>query len=73
VGKTYGFSKDWWVHRAASFYSKDSYNFCWPVRTLKAKGGSAQTPAMLAKLTDHVWTLLEWIKRPPIQFAWVTT
>ncbi|HEX4608590.1 MAG TPA: hypothetical protein VH092_10340 [Urbifossiella sp.] len=69
VRKTYGFSKDWWVHRAATFFSKYSYNFCWPVRTLKAKGDRAQTPAMLAKLTDHVWTLLEWIKRPAVQLA----
>jgi len=67
--KTYRFSKDWWIHRAASFLSQYSYNFCWPVRTLKAKDGTAQTPAMLAKLADHVWTLLDWIKRPAIQFA----
>jgi IS1 family transposase len=67
--KTYSFSKDWWIHRAASFFSKYSYNFCWPVRTLKAVDGAAKTPAMLAKLTDHVWTLLEWIKRPAVQFA----
>ena len=39
VRKTYCFSKDWWIHRAATFFSKYSYNFCWPVRTLKAKGG----------------------------------
>ncbi len=67
--KTYSFSKDWWIHRAASFFSKYSYNFCWPVRTSKAEHGAAQTPAMLAKLTDHVWTLLEWIKRPAVRFA----
>ena len=67
--KTYGFSKDWWIHRAASFFSKYSYNFCWPVRTLKGEGGAARTPAMLANLTDHVWTLLEWIKRPAVQLA----
>ena len=69
VRKTYCFSKEWWAHRAASFFSKFSYNFCWPVRTLKAEGGLAQTPAMLAKLTDHMWTLLEWIKRPALQLA----
>jgi IS1 family transposase/transposase-like protein len=67
--KTYSFSKDWWVHRAASFLSKYSDNFCWPVRTLRAIDGAAQTPAMLAKLTDHVWNLLEWIRRPSVQFA----
>jgi IS1 family transposase/transposase-like protein len=67
--QTYRFSKDWWIHRAATFFSKYSDNFCWPVRTLKAEGGEAQTPAMLAKLTDHVWTLAEWIKRPAVQLA----
>jgi IS1 family transposase len=69
VRKTYCFSKDWWIHRAATFFSKYSYNFCWPVRTLKAKGGAAQTPAMMAKLADHVWTLVEWIKRPAVQLV----
>ena len=67
--KSYCFSKDWWIHRAATFFSKYSYNFCWAVRTLKAKGGEDQTPAMMAKLTDHVWTLTEWIKRPAVQLA----
>jgi IS1 family transposase/transposase-like protein len=69
VRKTYCFSKDWWIHRAATFFSKYSYNFSWPVRTLKAKGGEDRTPAMMAKLTDHVWTLAEWIKRPAVQLA----
>jgi IS1 family transposase len=69
VRKTYCFSKDWWIHRAATFFSKYSDNFCWPVRTLKAKGGGARTPAMMAKLADHVWTLAEWIKRPAVQLA----
>jgi hypothetical protein len=67
--KTYSFSKDRWVHRAASFLSKYSYSSCWPVRTLKAEDGTARTPGMLAKMADHVWTLLEWIKQPAIQFA----
>src|ERR1700728_3391856 len=57
VRKTYCFSKDWWIHRAVTFFSMYSYNFCWPVRTLKTETGEARTPAMLAKLTDHGWTL----------------
>jgi IS1 family transposase len=69
VRKTYCFSKDWWIHRAVTFFTKYSYNFCWPVRAPKTKSGEAQTPAMMAKLTDHVWTLVEWIKRPAVQFA----
>jgi hypothetical protein len=67
--RTYCFSKDWWVHRAVTFFTMYSYNFCWPVRTLKTRDGEDQTPAMLAKLTDHVWTLVEWIKRPAVQLA----
>ena len=69
VRRTYCFSKDWWIHRAVTYFTMYSYNFCWPVRTLKAKGSDAQTPAMLAKLADHVWTLAEWIKRPAVQLA----
>ena len=69
VRKTYCFSKDWWVHRAVTFFTMYSYNFCWPVRTLKTKGGENRTPAMMANLTDHVWTLLEWLKRPAVQLA----
>jgi len=26
-----------------------------------------QTPAMAAGLTDHVWTLSQWLKRPSVQ------
>ena len=69
VRKTYGFSKDWWVHRAVTFFTMYSYNFCWPVRTLTTRVGEARTPAMMARLTDHVWTLTEWIKRPAVQLA----
>src|SRR4051794_18097690 len=69
VRKSYCFSKDWWIHRAVTFFTMYSYNFCWPVRTLRTKAVAARTPAMLAKLTDHVWTLAEWLKRPSVQLA----
>jgi IS1 family transposase/transposase-like protein len=69
VRKTYCFSKDWWIHRAITFFTMYSYNFCWPVRTLRTKEVAARTPAMLAKLTDHVWTLAEWLRRPAVQLA----
>jgi IS1 family transposase len=69
VRKTYCFSKDWWIHRAITFFTTYSSNFCWPVRTQKTRAGEARTPAMMAKLTDHVWTLAEWIKRPAVQLA----
>ncbi len=62
VRKTYAFSNDWEVHRAATMFSHFSYNFCWPVRTLRVKVDGrwqSRTPAMAAGLTDHVWTLTE--------------
>lgn len=66
--KTYGFSKDLTIHRAASFFVGYSYNFCWAVRTLRQRGpdGSwqARTPAMAAGLADHVWTTREWMTYP---------
>lgn len=71
IRKTYGFSKDWYVHEAVTFFTMYSYNFCWPVRTLRAKGSDGRwqhrTPAMVASLTDHVWTLSEWLSYPAVQ------
>jgi IS1 family transposase/transposase-like protein len=69
VRKTYCFSKGWWIHRAVTFFTMYSYNFCWPLRTLKTEAGEDRTPAMMAKLTDHVWRLTEWIRRPAVQLA----
>lgn len=69
--KCYGFSKAWDVHRAATVFSYFSYNFCWPVRTLRVKGDDgrrrSRTPAMAAGLTDHVWSLREWLTLPAVQ------
>ena len=66
--KTYGFSKDLAMHRAASYFIGFSYNFCWTVRTLRVQSpdGSwqARTPAMAAGLSDHVWSMEEWITYP---------
>jgi IS1 family transposase len=71
VRKTYAFSKGWDVHRAATVFSYFSYNFCWPVRTLRVKGEGgrwrARTPAMAAGLTDRVWSLNEWLTYPAVQ------
>jgi IS1 family transposase len=66
--KTYGFSKELALHRAASFFLGYSYNFCWVVRTLRLRradrGWQARTPAMAAGLSDHVWSIEEWITYP---------
>jgi len=69
VRKSYCFSKDWDVHRAATCLSMYSYNFCWVVRTLCCPDGlpGPCTPAMSAGLTDHVWTLHEWLAHPVCQ------
>ena len=71
VRKTYCFSKDWDVHAAVTYFTMYSYNFCWAVRTLRAKGAHGRwqqrTPAMSAGLADHVWSLREWLTFPAIQ------
>lgn len=71
VRKTYCFSKDWWVHEAVSRLTLCSYNFCWPVRTLRERDAEGRwrqrTPAMAAGLADHVWTMEEWLTFPGVQ------
>jgi len=70
VRKTYCFSKDWEVHEAMTYFTMYSYNFCWPIRTLRQKIGPkryrARTPAMTAGLADHVWSLDEWLAYPSV-------
>jgi IS1 family transposase len=71
VRKTYCFSKDWQVHKAVTYFTMYTYNFCWPVRTLRVRGGDGaweeRTPAMIAGLADHVWSLAEWLTYPAVQ------
>jgi len=69
--KTYRFSKNWQVHESVTAFTMFSYNFCWPVRTLrqgsKRQGYRQRTPAMAAGLTDHIWSLREWLALPGAQ------
>lgn len=71
--KTYCFSKRWEAHEAATYFSLYSYDFCWPVRTLRAQSPNRPrqrcTPAMAAGLTDHVWALAEWLRFPAVKRA----
>ena len=71
VRKSYCFSKDWDVHNAMTYFTMYSYNFCWPVRTLRVQDNNdrwlSQTPAMVAGLADHVWSLTEWLTFPALQ------
>ncbi len=69
--KTYRFSKDWDVHEATTGLTMFSYNSCWPVRTLRIRDHQGRwqerIPAMVAGLTDPVWTLAELLTLPGVQ------
>ncbi len=71
VRKAYSFSKLWEVHELITYLSLYSYNFCWSVRTLSdlddAGRPRQRTPAMAAGLTDHVWSISEWLTLPAVQ------
>ena len=71
VRKTYCFSKDPDIHEKVTYFTMYSYNFCWQVRTLRRTDGQGtpvnRSPAMAAGLTDHVWSLREWITYPAVQ------
>jgi len=66
--KTCAFSKALALHRAASSFIGYSDNFCWAVRTLRAREPDGpwqpRTPAMAAGLSDHIRSLEEWITYP---------
>ena len=69
--KTYRFSKDWRYHESVTYLTMYVYNFCWPVRTLRIKDEEGnwqkRSPAMAAGLTDHVWTISEWLTFPSVR------
>jgi len=71
VRRTYCFSKDWDIHELFTYFTYYSYNFCWPVRTLRYPYETGhwhnRTPAMSAALADHVWSLAERISFPSVQ------
>lgn len=70
IRKTYGFSKDWDVHEAVTYFTNYSYNFCWAVRTLGQQVETRwlpRTPAMAAGLADRVWALRDWLTLPSVQ------
>lgn len=71
MGAGHCFSKDPDVHEAMTYFTMYTYNFCWPVRTLRQRDANGswhcRTPAMVAGLTDHLWKLDEWITMPAVQ------
>ena len=74
VRKGYMFSKVWVMDQLATYFICYSYNFCWPVRTLcPTKSADAKykiTPAMSAKLTDHIWDIREWLSVPVVSLEY---
>jgi len=73
VRKSYCFSKDWDIHNAMTYFTMYSYNFCRPVRTLRLQDQNkrwySRTPAMVAGLTNHIWSLSEWLTYPAVQLT----
>jgi hypothetical protein len=69
--KSYRFRKEYERHQALTSFTMYSDNFCWSVRTLRKKIGPGsyqpRPPARAAGLTDHVWSLREWIAFPVCQ------
>lgn len=64
--KTLGFSKKLEMYRASAAWEDLVYNFARPVKTLRVKARDdpkrrwqPRTPAMAARLTDHIWTVKE--------------
>lgn len=65
--KVYTFSKPLAQHRAMSGFAVSYYNFCRPHLGLRLQEDGrwyARTPAMAARLSDHVWSLQEFMRYP---------
>jgi IS1 family transposase len=69
VRKTLAFSKAYRYHRWMSWLSVGRYNFCRAHHSLRSKEAdrvSHRSPAMAAGLTDHIWTIREWLLKPAL-------
>jgi len=71
--KTLAFSKDLQCHRAAAVWEDGYYNLVRPHKSLRLPVENAlpqkwqpRTPAMAARLTDHIWTVKELLTSIPI-------
>lgn len=71
--KTLAFSKDIQAYRAAAAWEDAYYNLVRPHKSLRLpmqnaslQKWSPRTPAMAAKLTDHIWTLKELLTTIPL-------
>jgi hypothetical protein len=73
VRKTLAFSKDIEAYRAAAVWEDSYYNLVRPHKGLRSavqddpsRKWSPQTPAMTARLTDHIWTVKELLTTLPL-------
>ena len=72
VRKTLGFSKQVDMLRAACVWEDAVYNLVHPLKTLRLEVHSKnqrwipRSPAMVAGLTDHIWSIPEFLTRIPI-------
>ena len=69
VRKTLAFSKAPRYHRWRSWLCVGLYNFCWGQSSLKRIQDmqvQQRSPAMAARLTDHIWTVREWLLCPVV-------
>jgi hypothetical protein len=71
--KTLAFSKDLAMYKAAAAWEDLVYNFARPVKTLRLeicddphRRWLPRTPAMVADLTDHIWTVKELLTVLPV-------
>ncbi len=65
--KVYSFSKEFKHHVAMSWFAAAYYNFCRPHLGLRENvegHWSKRTPAMASGISDHVWSLSEFMRYP---------
>ena len=65
--KVYTFSKAFEQHHAMSWFATTYYNFCRSHLGLRVQEGGCwrvRTPAMAAGLSDHLWSLQEFMRYP---------
>ena len=73
VRKTLAFSKEVAAYKAAAAWEDCYYNLVRPHKSLRLPVANAsprkwlqRTPAMAAKLTDHIWTVKELLTTLPV-------
>lgn len=76
VRKTLAFSKDLHAYRASAVWEDCYYNLIRPHKSLRLpvrdgspRKWSPRTPAMAAKVTDHIWTVKELLMTLPLPDA----